>query len=84
MPPPTPEDSPKPETQQIDAQFERAGLKRNLRGKASAMAARMRLKRATRQELIPAAPLPRSAPNGVQLLVVPAWEKMNWLWHGFS
>jgi len=84
MHPPTPEDSPKPELQQIDALIERAGLKRNLRGKASTMDARMRLKRSTRQELISAAPLPRTAPNGVPLLVVPAWEKMSWLWHGFS
>ena len=48
------------------------------------MAARMRLKRSTQQELIPAAPLPCTAPNGVKWLTVPAWEKMNWLWHGFS
>ena len=84
MTPPTPEASPKPEIPPIDALFERVGLKRNLRGKASTMATRMRLKRSTRQELIPAAPLPRTAPNGVQWLTVPAWEKMNWLWHGFS
>jgi copper oxidase (laccase) domain-containing protein len=44
----------------------------------------MRFERSTQQELIPAAPLPRIAPNGVQWLAVPAWEKMNWLWHGFS
>jgi hypothetical protein len=44
----------------------------------------MRMKRSTQQELIPAAPLPCIAPNGVQWLAVPAWEKMNWLWHGFS
>jgi YfiH family protein len=44
----------------------------------------MRLQRSTRQELIPPAPFPCIAPNGVQWLAVPAWEKMNWLWHGFS
>jgi len=44
----------------------------------------MRLQRSTKQELISAAPLPRTAVNGVQLLVVPTWEKMHWLWHGFS
>jgi YfiH family protein len=44
----------------------------------------MHLERSTQQELIPAAPLPRTAPNGVQWLAVPAWEKLNWLWHGFS
>jgi hypothetical protein len=44
----------------------------------------MRFERSAQQELISAAPAPRVAPNGVQLLAVPAWEKMNWLWHGFS
>ncbi len=44
----------------------------------------MRFERSAQQELIPAAPLPRIAPNGVQWLAVPAWETMNWLWHGFS
>jgi hypothetical protein len=72
------------EIKQIDARFKQAGLQRNLRGKADSVTGRVRLKRSTQQELIPAAPLPRTAPNGVQWLAVPAWEKMNWLWHGFS
>jgi len=85
MPPFTPEAYPEQEIQQIDAQIERAGLTRNLRGIAACgVTARMRMKRSTQQELIPAAPLPCIAPNGVQWLAVPAWEKMNWLWHGFS
>jgi polyphenol oxidase len=70
--------------QQIDVLFEQAGLRRNLRGKAGGVTARMRFERSAKQELIPAAPLPRLAPNGVQWLAVPAWETMNWLWHGFS
>ena len=81
---PTPKTFPEPVIQQIDALFEQAGLRRNLRGKAAGVTARMRFERATQQELIPAAPLPRIAPNGVQWLAVPAWEKLNWLWHGFS
>jgi hypothetical protein len=84
MPSSTPESSPKQKLQQIDALFERAGLQRCLRGKASGVTKRMRLKRSTQQELIPAAPVPRIASNGVQWLAVPAWEKMDWLWHGFS
>jgi YfiH family protein len=84
MSPSTPETDPDPEIQQIDALFERAGLTRNLHGKSVGVTARMRFERATQQELIPAAPLPHIAPNGVQWLAVPAWEKMNWLWHGFS
>jgi len=72
------------EIQAIDALFEQAGLVRNLRGKAAGVTRRMRLKRADQRELIPAAPVPRSAPNGVEWLTVPAWEGMGWLWHGFS
>jgi YfiH family protein len=84
MSPSTPETDPDPEIQQIDALFERAGLTRNLHGKSVGVTARMRFERSTQQELIPAAPLPHIAPNGVQWLAVPAWEKLNWLWHGFS
>src|ERR1039458_599879 len=85
MPPFPPEAYPEPEIQQIDALFERAGLTRNLRGMSAAgVTARMRLERSTQQELVSHAQLPRIAPNGVQWLAVPAWEKMNWLWHGFS
>jgi YfiH family protein len=83
MPPSTPENDPAPVIQKIDTLFEQAGLQRNLRGKTG-VTARMRLKRSTQQELIPPAPIPLLAPNGVQWLAVPAWEKMNWLWHGFS
>jgi YfiH family protein len=85
MPPFTPEAYPEQKIQQIDALFERAGLTRNLRGMSAAgVTARMRLERSTQQELVSPAQLPRIAPNGVQWLAVPAWEKMNWLWHGFS
>jgi hypothetical protein len=78
---------PNQEIQAIDALFEQAGLKRDLRGKAAGVTRRVRLERLERvdqRELIPAAPLPRLARNGVEWLPVPAWEKMSWLWHGFS
>jgi YfiH family protein len=81
---PTPKPFPEPEIQQIDALFEQAGLQHALRGNAGGVTAWMRLQRSTQQELIPAAPIPHQAPNGVQWLAVPAWEKLNWLWHGFS
>ena len=95
----TPETYSEPEIQArqiqaIDALFEQAGLKRNLRGKAAGVTHRMRFARAARQELTPPAPLARVAPNGVAWLAVPAWEKLgreklgheksSWLWHGFS
>jgi hypothetical protein len=73
-----------PDLQAIDALFEQAGLHRNLRGKAAGVTLRMRFERAEQRELIPAAPLPRIAANGVEWLPVAGWEKHNWLWHGFS
>jgi YfiH family protein len=70
--------------QTIDALFERSGLVRSLHGKSAGVTQRMRFERAAQQELTPSAPVPRLALNGVEWLAVPAWEKMNWLWHGFS
>jgi polyphenol oxidase len=42
------------------------------------------MKRAMPQELSVAASAPKIAANGVQWLPVPGWEKLDWLWHGFS
>jgi hypothetical protein len=44
----------------------------------------MRFARAVQQELVPIAPVPRVAANGVEWLPVASWEKLGWLWHGFS
>jgi hypothetical protein len=79
-----PHDHPAPEIQALDALFERAGLVRNRRGKTAGVTVRMRFERAAPEELTLPAPTPRIAPNGVQWLAVPGWEKMPWLWHGFS
>jgi YfiH family protein len=74
--------------------FHKAGLVRNRRGTASGEADQARLDRArpdrarfdraTPEELSRAAPPPRVAPNGVQWLPVPGWERFPWLWQGFS
>jgi YfiH family protein len=79
-----------PEIQAIDALFEQAGLVRNMRGKGAGVLrrSRNRIERGGPDEL-PQPPVPRVAPNGVEWLSVPAWEKpgsrtKNWLWHGFS
>jgi hypothetical protein len=74
----------KQDIQAIDALFTHAGLTRNLRGKSAGITTRLRFERTERQDLTPAAPVPRVAPNGVEWLPVPGWEKQNWLWHGFS
>lgn len=75
---------PEKEIKAIDALFERAGLRRNLRGKTAGVTLRMRFKRADQRELVLEPPVPHLGANGVQWLAVPAWEKMDWLWHGFS
>jgi YfiH family protein len=43
-----------------------------------------RLDRAAAEELTHPAPAPQLARNGVPFLSVPGWQKMTWLWHGFS
>ncbi|MGA9673547.1 MAG: peptidoglycan editing factor PgeF [Terracidiphilus sp.] len=88
--PSTPKNQSDPAIQAVDALFEQAGLVRTLRGKAAGVTrrARARLERGDREESAPP-PVPRVAPNGVQWLPVPAWEKpgnrtKDWLWAGFS
>ena len=81
---PTPRPDPDSDILAIDALFERAGLKRNLRGKAAGVTRRMRFARLSRLELITPAPVPRQAANGVEWLAVPTWARTSWLWHGFS
>ena len=83
----TPNPRPGLEVESIDALFDEAGLVRNLSGKPAGVTRRMRrarVDRAAPEELSVPAPLPHIASNGVQFLPVPAWEKLRWLWHGFS
>lgn len=70
----------------LDAVFEHAGLVRSLRGKSGAInRSRVdRLERSAPEELLRPAPAPQIAANGVHYLSVPAWNKIRWLWHGFS
>jgi YfiH family protein len=70
--------------QQIDELFQIAGLVRNRRAKSAGFTRRTRMKQVAPEELSPALPVPTIAPNGVQLLKIPAWQKAAWLWHGFS
>jgi hypothetical protein len=73
--------------QAIDDIFERAGLVRGLHGKTAGDTRSGRLNRARLErakDLQQPAAKPRRAPNGVQWLAVPGWEKIGWLWHGFS
>jgi len=83
--------TPKPRTgpavEALDALLEEAGLVRNLRGKAGGVTTRLRrarMEQAAPEELSVPAPEPRVASNGVQFLPVAGWEKLPWLWNGFS
>jgi len=68
----------------VDALYATAGLVRNLRGNAGGVTRRVRLERAEPRELFRPAPARQVASNGVEWLRVPGWERMRWLWHGFS
>ncbi len=70
--------------QAIDALFSDAGLVRNRHGKGAGIVRQLRMERATPEELSPSAPAPCVAGNGVEWLPVPGWEKLKWLWCGFS
>ncbi len=72
------------ELHEIDALFDQAGLVRHRRHKPAGMARRVRFQDALPEELSPALSEPRVAANGVEWVAVPGWEKMTWLWHGFS
>ncbi len=70
---------------EIDKLFDKAGLVRSLRGSAGAhVRAGQPLDRAGAEELARPAPRPQVAANGVEWLAVPGWERVPWLWHGFS
>lgn len=77
-----------PDLREMDALFHEAGLVRSLRGKSGAgVRARLqssRLDRAAAEELSGPAPPSRKAENSVHWLAVPGWQKVPWLWHGFS
>jgi hypothetical protein len=70
--------------QAIDEIFQSVGLVRNLRGKAGGVTRRVRQARVEPRDLLISAPTPIVAANGVHWLPVRAWEKIPWLWHGFS
>ena len=69
---------------EIDALYDLAGLVRNRQGKALAGGRHPRFDRAAPEELSARPSSPQVAGNGVQWLPVPAWQKLHWLWSGFS
>jgi hypothetical protein len=84
---PTPNSPSGPAVETLDALFDEAGLVRKLRGNAAGVTKRLRRARmdqAVPEELSIPAPEPALAPNGVHYLPVAGWEKLPWLWNGFS
>ncbi len=74
-----------PAIDEIDGLFHQAGLVRSLRGSAgSRPKLRSGFDQAAAEELSRPAPPARIAANGVHWLAVPGWDKLPWLWYGFS
>ena len=70
--------------QEIDAWFAAGGLVRSRRGSPAGITTRLRSEKYLAEELRRPLVEPRSAANGVRWIRIPAWEKLDWLWHGFS
>jgi hypothetical protein len=76
---------PSNDVREIDKLFLKAGLVRSRRGSAGArIGPRAQFDRAGAEELSRPAPRPRLSSNGVEWLAVAGWERIPWLWHGFS
>ena len=70
--------------EKIDALFASAGLVRNRREKSAGVRGRAKFQDKRPEELRPAPAEPVRAVNGVEWVTVPGWERIAWLWHGFS
>jgi len=72
------------DAEELDALFQAAGLVRSGRGKSAGVNRRVRSERVSPEELSSLAPVPETGSNGAQWLPVSAWQRIKWLWHGFS
>lgn len=57
---------------------------RNRRQKQAGVRQRVKYQEKAPEELRPAPAVTTRAVNGVEFVAVPGWEKLPWLWHGFS
>jgi polyphenol oxidase len=69
---------------EIDASLHHGGVQRNRRTGTAAVARRAQFQERTPEEIRPRLVEPRHAANGVEWIAIPAWDKIRWLWHGFS
>jgi YfiH family protein len=81
---PAPSDGASQRLHEIDTQFQRAGLTRHRRNRPFAVARPAKFQEKTPDELRPSLPQLRIAPNGVEWIPAPGWDKLTWLRHGFS
>ena len=70
--------------EKLDAQLSKAGLVRSRRAVSEGAGIKARTEQQAPEELRPASAHVNIAINGVQFVAVPAWKKLDWLWHGFS
>jgi hypothetical protein len=68
----------------IDSWYETAGLVRSRREKPAGIRARAVFQEKSPEDLRPRPANPVKAANGVEIVRVPGWEKLPWLWHGFA
>lgn len=72
------------ELQTVDEIFSVGGLVRSGRSAHRPQGRPVRFDRVLPDELTIPAPTPVVAANGVHLLKVAGWDRLSWLWHGFS
>ncbi len=68
----------------MDALILEGGLARNPHRGGRRRTGTRDLERNAAEELVSKPPTPCIAPNGVEWLAIPAWQRMRWLCHGFS
>ena len=68
----------------LDTLYESAGLVRQPRSRAVSESRRKRQQTREKSDRTRVSGEVRLAANGVRWLPVPGWEKLGWLWHGFS
>jgi polyphenol oxidase len=69
---------------EIDESLHHGGLQRNRRTRTAEVVRHARFQERTPEEIRPRLVEPRRAANGIEWVAVPAWENIQWLWHGFS
>ena len=78
------EETPRKDIQEIDALFRTAGLVRRRSTTPAGITRQLRMQRSEPEDLRTAAPEPTVAANGVHWLQVAGWQRLSWLWAGFS